>query len=186
MASASLDGLVPVVRAKVEQLLAYARSKGYSPSVRSTRRTCAEQNALYAIGRTVNPGAAKITYARGCVSWHVLGRAADVTLGSAGNAGSLVAAYADAGAYWKSLQGYWGGDFPGFADVGHFEYHPGVHIEQVCIDPTHCTIAPYPGESTGGVAGSPHYATPEVLGALTFLGVVGAALAARVWSGRRS
>jgi hypothetical protein len=172
MPSKSLADLEPTPRAKVEQLLAFARSKGYSPEVLSTRRTCAEQDALYALGRT-SPGAI-VTHARGCVSWHVLGRAVDVYLGSAAAAED----YAVLGSYWHSIGGTWGGTFPGFADVGHFEYHPGVHIEQVCVDPTNCTIAPYPGEAgpvpgnapSGGASGSA--AVPAALGALAFLGTM--------------
>ena len=143
--AASLDDLVPEVRAKAQQLLSYADSIGLSPKVTSVYRSCEQQNQLYAQGRTA-PGQI-VTHARGCVSWHTQRRAFDVYLGK----GSTADDYQKLGDYWKSLHGTWGGDFPGFADIGHFEYHPGVHIEQVCIDPASCTTAPYPGSLNSAV-----------------------------------
>jgi len=50
--------------------------RGLRFSILSTQRTCAEQDAIYAQGRTA-PGNI-VTQARGCVSWHVLSRAIDV------------------------------------------------------------------------------------------------------------
>lgn len=93
-------------------------------------RTREQQNALYAQGRTV-PGAI-VTHAKGCSSWHVQGRAADFAILSKDKSR---AAYAIVGTIAKSLGGKWGGDFPGFPDLGHIEYHPGMTIEQVCKDP---------------------------------------------------
>jgi hypothetical protein len=106
-------------------------------AVTSGKRTCAYQDSLYAQGRTA-PGPI-VTYARGCNSWHVVGRAVDVLI----KAGPQD--YADLGAYWQSLGGVWGGAFSGQAaalhDVGHFEYHPGLrYASEVCVDPAHCGI----------------------------------------------
>lgn len=101
------------------------------------RRTCAQQDALYAQGRS-EPGDI-VTHASGCTSWHVLGRALDVDpIDAAGNM-QPESAYAQAGALWVKLGGTWGGNFPGFPDIGHFEYHPGLTIEQACPSPTYCT-----------------------------------------------
>lgn len=93
-------------------------------------RTREQQNALYAQGRTA-PGAI-VTRAKGCRSWHVQGRAADFAILSKDKS---KAAYEVVGTIAKSLGGKWGGDFPGFPDLGHIEYHPGMTIEQVCQDP---------------------------------------------------
>jgi len=109
----------------------FARATGLALQVRSGRRTCAEQNALYAQGRTT--GGAIVTHAPGCRSWHVAGRAvdADVRLPS-GAVSTNTADYTAAGALWKRLGGSWGGDFSGFWDGGHFEWHPGLSIAEVC------------------------------------------------------
>lgn len=142
--SASLDDLTPDTRDAADRLIAYALDRGWKLNITFTKRTCEEQNALYASGRTM-PGPI-VTNARGCVSWHVHGRALDAYLPK----GATEADYATLGAFWKQLGGYWGGDFPGLKDLGHFEYHPGVHIEEVCIDPANCVTAPYPGSSEPG------------------------------------
>jgi len=101
------------------------------------RRTCAQQNAIYAQGRT-EPGDV-VTHASGCLSWHVLGRALDLDPVDASGRLQPGSAYAWAGSIWKALGGKWGGDFPGFPDIGHFEYHPGLTIEQACPNPTYCS-----------------------------------------------
>jgi hypothetical protein len=111
--------------------------------VRSARRTCQEQQELYGIGRTYNLSSSPVTYARGCQSWHVSGRAVDLDLRAAGtnqDAG-ICANYAVLGEIWEQLGGRWGGRFGGFGacgDAGHFEYHPGLEISDVCPDPNAC------------------------------------------------
>ncbi|MCC6596891.1 MAG: M15 family metallopeptidase [Rhodanobacteraceae bacterium] len=130
----SLDSLTPDTRALAEALLEQATAEGYTLRVVSTRRTCAEQNDLYAQGRT-KPGAV-ITKARGCVSWHVLGRAFDVAITSPKHA--TAADWQRVGEIGRALGLRWGGDFKGFPDMPHFEYHPGQTIEQACPDPDDC------------------------------------------------
>lgn len=127
------SALEPSTREFVREVLARARAAGLAPRLTSGRRSCAEQNRLYAQGRTA-PGAI-VTHARGCQSWHVAGRAVDVTLGASAPASE----YAKIGAIGKELGGKWGGDFPGFPDLGHLEYHPGLRIEDVCPNPDNCT-----------------------------------------------
>jgi hypothetical protein len=115
----------------------FARKTGLSLQVRSGRRTCAEQNAIYAQGRST-PGEV-VTHASGCRSWHVAGRAVDANVLLPNGATSTNEAdYAYAGALWKSLGGGWGGDFPGFPDIGHFELHPGFSIDSVCPSDGSC------------------------------------------------
>lgn len=99
--------------------------------VTSHLRTCEKQNALYAQGRTTSGSI--VTNARGCLSWHVLGRAVDISID-----GGSDADYRRLGEYWQSLGGVWGGTFTGFYDPVHFEWHPGVLIEQVCPNPDDC------------------------------------------------
>lgn len=136
----SLASLTPDTRSKFEELVRLAKSRGYSMKVRSTRRTCAEQAELYGIGRTYNLGSPTVTNARGCMSWHTLGRAvdADVTPGTA-------EAYEEVAQLAESIGMVAGAHFKGFPDLGHYEWHPGVKIEQVCPNPDDCE---------GGIANS--------------------------------
>ena len=124
------DGLAPDIAALAAELIRLAADEGIVLRIVSTRRTCAKQNSLYAQGRTT-PGSI-VTKARGCVSWHVWGQAFDVTVVGPSTG------YARAGQIGKSLGLRWGGDFPGFPDAPHFEYHPGYTIEQACPDPDAC------------------------------------------------
>lgn len=122
-------------RAMIKRLAKdYARKTKKNLRIRSGRRTCAEQNALFAQGGTV-------TGAKGCKSWHVTGRAVDLDpidprTGEVfpGNSDE----YRTLGALWKKLGGIWGGDFSNIYDPGHFEWHPGSVIEDVCPDTLPC------------------------------------------------
>lgn len=130
--SALLAKLDPSAQAFVLQVLRELRAAGLAPQLVSGRRTCAEQNALYAKGRTT--AGPVVTQARGCQSWHVAGRAVDVQFPR-----GTPEQYAQLGAIAKNLGGKWGGDFPGFPDVGHIEFHPGLRIEDVCPNPDNCS-----------------------------------------------
>ncbi len=137
MAASLLDALTPDTAEAVRMLVSYAASQGITLRPSSGKRSCDEQHALFAKGRTTD--GPKVTYADGCNSWHVLGRAVDayVTAGPKD--------YALLGAYWRSIGGVWGGDFTGAAgalqDFGHFEYHPGLKsVSQVCTNPATCAI----------------------------------------------
>ena len=116
----------------------FQSATGLHLKVRPTggRRTCAQQNTIYAQGRET-PGDV-VTYASGCTSWHVLGRAVDVDPVDASGRGQPESAYAKAGAIWQAMGGVWGGAFPGFPDIGHFEWHPGLTIAQACPSPQYC------------------------------------------------
>ena len=135
----SLDSLTPDTRAKVEELVRLAKAKGYTLKVRSTRRSCAEQNELYGIGRTYNLGSPIVTQARGCVSWHVLGRAVDVDIVTASGKAGTDADYRVMGALAQSIGMVWGGAWRNaLYDPGHVEWHPGLDIEDVCPNPDDC------------------------------------------------
>jgi len=125
----SLEGLTEDTRAKVIELFDRAKAAGMTLSLTSGRRTCAAQNALYAQGGGT-------THARGCQSWHVLGRAVDVAIVGGPKDWQLL------GSIGRGLGFKWGGDWTGpnapKDDVGHFEYHPGLTIEDVCPDPSAC------------------------------------------------
>lgn len=123
--------LTPDTRRAYRVLKAYAERVGLPWDVRSMRRSCSEQRALYSIGRDT-PGRV-VTHAQGCRSWHVLGRAFDITL-----PGAPREDYAFLGRAWENMGGVWGGSFSNFDDIGHFEWHPGQTVEQVCPNPAAC------------------------------------------------
>lgn len=146
--------LTPDTRAAVQAWLADAANAGYPLVLVSGRRTCAEQNAKYAQGRTT--AGPIITDARGCKSWHVLGRAVDFAFQTKGQGSS--ADYAAVGQLAKKRGFVWGGDFKvsGNPDIDHVEYHPGLTIEQVCPNPDVCSdsidttvVLPTPGGTPG-------------------------------------
>lgn len=129
--AAMLDGLTPEARAFVVLVAERAAAEGIALRLLSGKRSCAQQNALYAQGRTA-PGPI-VTGARGCMSWHVQGAAVDFE-----PTPRTEAAYARVGAIATELGGRWGGTFPNLRDIGHIEYHPGKRIEDVCPDPDKC------------------------------------------------
>ena len=127
----SLDSLTPDTRRAVKGLLEALDDAGVQYKVRSTLRTCAEQAEQYAIGRGDGDTRAIVTKAKGCMSWHTLGRAVDITL--------LGGASYDILGQLAEERGFkWGGRFEGFPDVGHVEYHPGLKIEDICQNPDDC------------------------------------------------
>lgn len=134
-ATPGLVGLTSDTRKAVERLLSDAKRLGMRPRVRSGKRSCAEQHALYAIGRMVNVDSPVVTYADGCRSWHVLGRAVDLDLDGGYDA------YLKLGELWESRGGVWGGRFEGFGpggDAGHFQWQGGHGLEELCPDPSQC------------------------------------------------
>lgn len=166
----SLDALEGSAHQQFLMLADAAAARGLQFKVRSTRRTCAQQADLYATGRQPNDARAIVTHARGCTSWHVTGRAVDVTM----TAGS----YADFGALAKSMGWKWGGDFPGFPDVGHVEWHPGMTTADVCPNPAVCvdtavdTTVPSAPPTGGSPAEEPSFALPAALAAVAFGAIV--------------
>lgn len=110
----------PLARALIEQAVA----KGINAKVISGTRTYAEQNELYAQGRT-KPGQI-VTKARGGYSWHNFGLAFDIGIFSKddktyyGESNS----YAECGRIGKELGLQWGGDWEDFQDEPHFQFNP--------------------------------------------------------------
>jgi peptidoglycan L-alanyl-D-glutamate endopeptidase CwlK len=133
-----IEELAPDVQIKAQELFDKALEAGYELRFVSGRRSCAEQNNLYASGRTKDGPI--VTKARGCNSWHVMGRAIDFEFADRKNP-SKREDYEFIGDLAKSLGWKWGGDFPGFPDMVHVEYHPGKSIADFCPDPDNCSSA---------------------------------------------
>ncbi len=118
--------LVPDAREKLEELIGIATALGFQPKVRGAGRTCAFQAALAAQGESV-------TKASLCRSWHVLGRAIDLTLSP-----DTCAVYTELGEIWEGMGGIWGGRFSGFGpcgDAGHFQWAPEAAVPaSLCPD----------------------------------------------------
>lgn len=149
--------LDPALNERLDRLTELLAAEGLAIRFVSGRRTCAEQNRLYAQGRS-EPGQI-ITHARGCVSWHVAGRAVDFDFGHPWSTGHRPTEgdYAHVGALWESLGGVWGGHFAGFVDLPHLEYHPGLRIGDVCPNPDACRD----GQSYGGGGPGPMSIAPS-------------------------
>jgi hypothetical protein len=126
-------GLTPWMEQQLLGLLGFAESKGIPAKVVSTLRSCSQQDALWDQGRgTAGP---IVTDAKGCQSWHVWGRAADLVIDGP------LSDYAVLGDQWKRWGGVWGGDFP-IGDFGHFEWHPGIsHVSEICPTGHECPAA---------------------------------------------
>lgn len=119
------------------------RRSGLRIYVNSGRRSCAHQRSLYAVGRTTNKGASPVTFADGCRSWHVLGRAVDLHIRDP-KTDKLIytcSEYRKLGELWESMGGKWGGRWTKFGPCGdqwHFEWHPGTEMYQICPNPDAC------------------------------------------------
>ncbi|RXZ84166.1 M15 family peptidase [Paenibacillaceae bacterium] len=126
-----LSGLLPVVRAAAERLIDRAFARGIPILITQGLRTIAEQDALYAQGRTA-PGKI-VTNARGGYSNHNFGVAIDfVRLEPDGRNISW-----DVNKDWmtvveiaKEMGFSWGGDWTSFKDYPHFEMTFGLTTAQ--------------------------------------------------------
>lgn len=115
--------LAPAAQPIARALIRAAAKAGIAIKVISGSRTYAEQDELYAKGRT-KPGN-KVTNARGGYSNHNFGIAFDV--GVFGPDGAYIPEspdYARVGALGKALGLAWGGDWKNIVDEPHFEYNP--------------------------------------------------------------
>ena len=121
-----LAKLHPELAALARTMVALCARAGVPILVAQGLRTWAEQDALYARGRTAPPIGRKyiVTKAKGGQSWHNFGLAFDIVvldaLGKA-NWDTGHPGWAAAAKIGKSLGLDWGGDWTGFKDMAHFE-----------------------------------------------------------------
>ncbi|WP_082672892.1 M15 family metallopeptidase [Paenibacillus senegalimassiliensis] len=134
-----LSGLHPVVRQATERLIERSFAAGVPILITQGLRTIAEQDALYAQGRT-KPGNI-VTNARGGYSNHNFGVAIDFALllpdGKSVSWDTLRDGDKDSLPDWsevvdiaKSLGFEWGGDWRSFKDMPHFEMCFGLTTAQ--------------------------------------------------------
>jgi len=107
-----------LMRMFMRQLVPYMAARGVAAKIISGTRTFAEQDALYAKGRTA-PGP-KVTNARGGQSNHNFRCAADIGLFKDGDYLEDSPLYLEAGPIGKACGLQWGGDWK-FKDYPHFE-----------------------------------------------------------------
>lgn len=114
-----MDGLKPLVLSKFNDLKAICAQNGITIGFVSGYRSIADQNALYAQGRT-NPGNI-VTNAKGGQSLHNYGVAFDVCPLVNGNFDWNSNLFPKIGALGKTLGLEWGGDWTSFTDLPHFQ-----------------------------------------------------------------
>lgn len=73
---ATLNGLVPYVRERVEKILAAMTAQGYDPVVFEGKRSIERQRWLYGIGRTHSKKRRPVTWTLN--SLHLVGKAVDI------------------------------------------------------------------------------------------------------------
>jgi peptidoglycan L-alanyl-D-glutamate endopeptidase CwlK len=115
--------LVPQVQGYARALIHAASSVGIEIKVISGTRTFAEQDALYARGRTI-PNTDIVTNARGGHSNHNFGIAFDIGVFENGAYQGQSQKYKAIGALGTQLGLTWGGSWTTFHDEPHFELRP--------------------------------------------------------------
>ena len=132
--ASKLSGLLSADKAAAEALIDFAYACGVPIVITQGLRTIAEQDALYAQGRT-KPGQI-VTNARGGYSYHNFGVAIDFALllpdggvswdTKRDGDGDGIADWDEVVAQAKRLGWDWGGDWRTFTDLPHFEMTFGL------------------------------------------------------------
>jgi LysM repeat protein len=130
-----LAELHPIVTLRGRCMVDLCAQAGLAILVTQGLRTFAEQDALYAVGRTKAPIGKQyiVTNARGGQSWHNFGLAFDiVVLDSVGKFDwdASHPGWRKAAELGKSVGLEWGGDWKGFKDRPHFQYTGGLTLAQ--------------------------------------------------------
>lgn len=135
-----ISGLQPVVKAATVALIERCYARGVNIIITQGLRTIAEQDALYAQGRT-KPGNI-VTNAKGGTSYHNYGLAIDFGLLLPDGKqvswdlkrdadGDKVADWTEVVQEAKTLGFEWGGDFVSITDAPHFQMTFGLTISQL-------------------------------------------------------
>lgn len=117
-----------VLAGRVRKLIALAAADGYTLQVTQSLRTVAEQDALYAQGRT-KPGK-KVTNARGGSSWHNFGLAVDFCFIVGGKPDWTDALYTKIGKWASAVNLEWGGSWISIKDKPHVQLTKGLQLSE--------------------------------------------------------
>lgn len=134
---ANLDGLHPIVREATEKLIEVCKEKGIDIIIAQAYRSIAEQNALYAQGRTdkydrFGKKKSIVTNARGGTSYHNYGLAIDYCLKVDGKAiWSVNKDWRTVATEAKKLGFEWGGEWKSFVDYPHLQMTFGLSIKDL-------------------------------------------------------
>lgn len=124
---ADLNLLKPKVKNLAEKLIAECDKAGYKIKIVQTLRTIAEQDALYAQGRT-KPGNI-VTNAKGGYSFHNFGVAFDFCPVVNGKLDwNNKTLFKKTGEFGVKLGLDWGGNWKSFVDLPHFQYLAGYTL----------------------------------------------------------
>lgn len=121
--------LLPAVQPWAREFLRRVREKGIDARIISGTRSYAEQNELYAQGRT-RPGS-RVTNARGGFSNHNFGIAWDVGIFEGSRYLGSSKLYAEVGKIGRDMGLEWGGDWKSFPDTPHFQVRTGLTLRQL-------------------------------------------------------
>lgn len=123
-----LHKLKPALKRAALQLMEKSKSAGISIAITQGHRTIAEQDRLFAKGRS-KPGKI-VTNAKGGDSFHNYGAAFDFCI-MKGNKPDWndLAQYKKVGQVGLSLGLEWGGSWKKFRDYTHFQYTAGYSIQ---------------------------------------------------------
>lgn len=110
------------------------QAAGMDVRIISGNRTYAEQNRLYAIGRTIEKDKPKVTNAKGGESNHNFGIAWDIGVFKNKQYLTTSKPYEEAAKLVKAAeleQLEWGGDWKSFPDIPHYQLSTGKSIKDV-------------------------------------------------------
>ena len=150
--SREISLLHPEIRTKCQELIKKCKTRGIDIIISQTLRTKAEQDAIYAQGRT-KPGKilSNVRYPK---SMHCWGLAFDVAVIRSGKAIWDTAAYKPVGELGEKIGLEWGGRWTKFPDAPHFQL-PNFSI--AALIKAHVTpnnfIKTWPKEVAKNVAG---------------------------------
>ena len=129
----NISTLHPRVQKKAREFMQLVvpllKQKGVDVRIISGLRTYAEQDALYAKGRTT-PGP-RVTNARAGFSNHNFGTAWDIGLFEGKKYLTDSPLYKEIGEISRSLGLKWGGDFKSFKDYPHYEVSTGLTMAEM-------------------------------------------------------
>ncbi|RYI24991.1 peptidase [Bacillus infantis] len=139
-AERKLCNVHPLVREKAQEVIKRAYDKGIYVVITQGLRTIAEQNNLYAQGRTA-PGD-KVTNAKGGESYHNFGLAVDFAIANSNGTviywNTAIDTNKDGAKDWHQVGkigqecGFeWGGVWRSFVDMPHLQYTFGLSLAQL-------------------------------------------------------